>query len=76
MDTHKSMDIVNLFGKEQEENFNKSEKNAIQKYDIDGREYYSKNKYSNITLQRKNGNWHLEGILNEKVQWITLKLLI
>ncbi|HFD0309253.1 TPA: hypothetical protein ACF0ZV_003006 [Clostridium perfringens] len=24
MDTHKSMDIVNLFGKEQEENFNKS----------------------------------------------------
>ena len=66
MDTHKSMDIVNLFGKEQEENFNKSEKNAIQKYDIDGREYYSKNKYSNITLQRKNGNWHLEGILNEK----------
>ena len=66
MDTHKSMDIVNLFGKEQEENYNKSEKNAIQKYDIDGREYYSKDKYSNITLQRKNGNWHLEGILNEK----------
>ncbi|WP_300260204.1 hypothetical protein [Clostridium sp.] len=66
MDTNKSMDIVNLFGKEQEENYNKSEKNAIQKYDIDGREYYSKNKYSNITLQRKNGNWHLEGILNEK----------
>ncbi|MGM8306189.1 hypothetical protein ACSXC2_15315, partial (plasmid) [Clostridium perfringens] len=52
MDTHKSMDIVNLFGKEQEENYNKSEKNAIQKYNIDGREYYSKNKYSNITLQR------------------------
>ena len=66
MDTHKSMDIVNLFGKEQEGNYNKSENNAIQKYDIDGREYYSKNKYSNITLQRKNGNWHLEGILNEK----------
>lgn len=66
MDTHKSMDIVNLFGKEQEENYNKSEKNAIQKYNIDGREYYSKNKYSNITLQRKNGNWHLEGVLNEK----------
>lgn len=66
MDTNKRMDIVNLFGKEQEENYNKSEKNAIQKYDIDGREYYSKNKYSNITLQRKNGNWHLEGILNEK----------
>ena len=66
MDTHKSMDIVNLFGKEQEGNYNKSENNAIQKYDLDGREYYSKNKYSNITLQRKNGNWHLEGILNEK----------
>ncbi|EOU2007812.1 hypothetical protein C5S25_01020 [Clostridium perfringens] len=66
MNSNKSMDILNLFGKEQEENFNKSENNAIQKYDINGRNYYSKNKYSNITLQRKNGNWHLEGILNEK----------
>lgn len=66
MDSNKRMDIVSLFGKEQEENFNKCEKNAIQKYDIDGREYYSKDKYSNITLQRKNGNWHLEGILNER----------
>lgn len=66
MDTYKSMDIVNLFGKEQEENYNKSEKNAIQKYDVDGREYYSKNRNSNITLQRRNGNWHLEGILNGK----------
>lgn len=66
MDTNKSMDIVNLFGKEQEENYNKSENNAIQKHNINGREYYSKDKYSNITLQRKNGNWHLEGLLNEK----------
>ncbi|EGT3616980.1 hypothetical protein FHH43_12175 [Clostridium perfringens] len=66
IDTYKSMDIVNLFGKNQEENYNKSEKHAIQKYNIDGKEYYAKNKYSNITLQRKNGNWHLEGVLNEK----------
>lgn len=66
MNTYKSMDIVNLFGKEQEENYNKSEEKAIQKYNIDGKEYYTKNKYSNITLQRKNGNWHLEGLLNEK----------
>lgn len=66
MDTYKSMDIVNLFGKEQEQSYNKSEEKAIQKYNIDGKEYYAKNKYSNITLQRRNGNWHLEGLLNEK----------
>lgn len=74
MDTYKSMDIVNLFGKEQEQSYNKSEEKAIQKYNIDGKEYYAKNKYSNITLQRRNGNWHLEGLLNEKESFDDSKL--
>lgn len=66
VDSVRSMDIANLFGKQEEENYNTSEKNAIQKYDVDGKSYYAQNKYSNITLQRKNGNWNLEGMLNNK----------
>lgn len=66
INTVSSMDIVNLFGKEQEENYIISESNAMDKYNKGEKEYYAQNRYSNVTLQRKNGNWHLEGLLNNK----------
>lgn len=66
IDSVSSMDIVNLFGNEQEENYNISEANAIDKFNKGDKDYYAQNKHSNVTLQRKNGNWHLEGLLNNK----------
>lgn len=66
VDSSTGMDVVNLFGKQEEENYNMSEKSALQKYNVDGKEYYAQNKYANITLQRINGNWSLQGILNNK----------